>query len=282
MQFQADLLGVPVERPDVVDTTAMGAGALAGIAAGVWPDAEAFIASRQYTRFSPGEGSRAARAALSGWHRAVRATVGLGAGRGVTPCSAYARARPANRTDRAASERRMTALGELSLWIALLMASWCAALAAQGALMHRPALTESGARGLVAAFVFAALAAAGLMAAFFGDDYALRYVAMHSGANVAALLSVLRVLVGTGRRAAACVADAGGGRVRRRAGDAPARRGPHAGRVDGGRARRGRRGGAGGDGVRREPVRAPAAPRGRRARARSGAPPSRRCSWKCR
>ena len=46
MQFQADVLGVPVERPDVIETTAMGAGALAGIAAGVWPGAAAFIESR--------------------------------------------------------------------------------------------------------------------------------------------------------------------------------------------------------------------------------------------
>jgi glycerol kinase len=75
MQFQSDLLGVPVERPDVIDTTAMGAGALAGIAAGVWPSAESFIESRVYARFTPGEGSRAARAAIAGWHRAVRATV---------------------------------------------------------------------------------------------------------------------------------------------------------------------------------------------------------------
>ena len=77
MQFQADLLGIPVERPDVVDTTAMGAGALAGIAAGVWPSAAAFIESRKYARFTPGDGRHAAQAALSGWHRAVRATVSL-------------------------------------------------------------------------------------------------------------------------------------------------------------------------------------------------------------
>jgi glycerol kinase len=75
MQYQADVLGMPVERPDVIETTAMGAGALAGIAAGVWPDAESFIASRTYTRFSPGKGSAAAQAALPGWHRAVRAAV---------------------------------------------------------------------------------------------------------------------------------------------------------------------------------------------------------------
>jgi glycerol kinase len=75
MQYQADVLGVPVERPDVIETTAMGAGALAGIAAGVWPDADAFLRSRHYHRFSPGEAGTAARASLGGWHRAVRAAV---------------------------------------------------------------------------------------------------------------------------------------------------------------------------------------------------------------
>lgn len=75
MQFQADVLGVPVERPDIVETTAMGAGALAGIAAGVWPSAEAFIAARHYHRFLPGDGRASAQAGLGGWRRAVRAAV---------------------------------------------------------------------------------------------------------------------------------------------------------------------------------------------------------------
>ena len=47
MQFQADVLGVPVERPDMVETTALGAAGLAGLAAGVWASAEEFIATRQ-------------------------------------------------------------------------------------------------------------------------------------------------------------------------------------------------------------------------------------------
>ena len=75
MQFQADVLGVPVERPDVIETTAMGAAGLAGIAVGVWPSAEAFFASRSYTRFVPAGGVSAARQGLGGWRRAVRATV---------------------------------------------------------------------------------------------------------------------------------------------------------------------------------------------------------------
>jgi len=38
MQFQADLLGVPVERPRMIETTALGAAFLAGLAVGLWPD----------------------------------------------------------------------------------------------------------------------------------------------------------------------------------------------------------------------------------------------------
>ena len=75
MQFQADVLGVPVERPDVIETTAMGAAGLAGIAAGVWPDAAAFFASRTYQRFAPASAPNPAREGLGGWRRAVRAAV---------------------------------------------------------------------------------------------------------------------------------------------------------------------------------------------------------------
>ena len=38
MQFQADVLGIPVERPDSVEVTALGAAALAGLGIGIWPD----------------------------------------------------------------------------------------------------------------------------------------------------------------------------------------------------------------------------------------------------
>ena len=75
LQFQADVLGVPVERPDMVETTALGAAGLAGLAAGVWPSAEAFLHTRRYTRFTPGDGAAAARAARGGWNRAVRAAL---------------------------------------------------------------------------------------------------------------------------------------------------------------------------------------------------------------
>jgi glycerol kinase len=75
MQFQADALGVPVERPDLVETTALGAAGLAGIASGVWSTAEDFRKSRTFTRFEPVPGANIARQGLGGWRRAVRAAV---------------------------------------------------------------------------------------------------------------------------------------------------------------------------------------------------------------
>lgn len=75
MQFQADVLGVPVERPDMVETTALGAAGLAGIAGGVWRDATEFLGVRRFRRFEPGAGSEAARRGRGEWRRAVRATL---------------------------------------------------------------------------------------------------------------------------------------------------------------------------------------------------------------
>lgn len=76
MQFQADVLGVPVERPDVVETTALGAAGLAGVTVGLWRDGAEFLASRRFTRFAPGPGRDAAATAHKGWRRAVRAALG--------------------------------------------------------------------------------------------------------------------------------------------------------------------------------------------------------------
>jgi glycerol kinase len=75
MQFQADVLGVSVERPDIVETTALGAAGLAGIAGGVWSSTAAFMSKRDFDRFEPGEGSAAARAGEREWARAVRAAL---------------------------------------------------------------------------------------------------------------------------------------------------------------------------------------------------------------
>jgi len=54
MQFQADVLGVPVVRPKVLETTALGAGYLAGLAVGYWKDAADVEANREIDRvFQP-------------------------------------------------------------------------------------------------------------------------------------------------------------------------------------------------------------------------------------
>ena len=75
MQFQADLLGVPVARPDVVETTALGAAALAGLAVGVWNAPQEFLSARRLTRFLPGPNARAVRAREAEWRRAVETTL---------------------------------------------------------------------------------------------------------------------------------------------------------------------------------------------------------------
>jgi glycerol kinase len=75
MQFQADILGVPVERPDVVETTAMGAAGLAGLAAGMWSSADDFLARRKFASFAPRMSRDDAETLMSGWRRAVRAAI---------------------------------------------------------------------------------------------------------------------------------------------------------------------------------------------------------------
>ena len=76
MQYQADVLGVPVERPAMVETTALGAAGLAGLHTGVWSSASEFRAAQRVSVIQPGAGASEARAAYGGWHRAVRAALG--------------------------------------------------------------------------------------------------------------------------------------------------------------------------------------------------------------
>jgi glycerol kinase len=75
MQFQADILGIPVERPHLVETTALGAAGLAGLAAGVWRSAETFGRARKSTCFEPRISPREREVLLAGWRRAVSATL---------------------------------------------------------------------------------------------------------------------------------------------------------------------------------------------------------------
>jgi len=72
LQFQADLLGVPVVRPQITETTALGAAYLAGLAVGFWQD-EAELAAlwRAERRFEPAMSGERRAALFADWHRAV-------------------------------------------------------------------------------------------------------------------------------------------------------------------------------------------------------------------
>jgi glycerol kinase len=72
MQFQADVLGVPVVRPRVTETTALGAAYLAGLAVGFWAGPDALRSSRKNdVRFEPTMSAEDASARRRLWHRAV-------------------------------------------------------------------------------------------------------------------------------------------------------------------------------------------------------------------
>lgn len=72
MQFQADLLGVPVVRPRITETTALGAAYLAGIGVGVWASGETLDQQWQIDRsFEPRRSADEVAALRSSWQRAV-------------------------------------------------------------------------------------------------------------------------------------------------------------------------------------------------------------------
>jgi len=72
MQFQADVMGVPVRRPKVLETTALGAAYLAGLATGFWKDRRQIAKNWQEDRYFEPAISEAKREELyRGWQRAV-------------------------------------------------------------------------------------------------------------------------------------------------------------------------------------------------------------------
>ncbi|HEX7864612.1 MAG TPA: glycerol kinase GlpK [Variovorax sp.] len=73
MQFQADLLGIPVVRPEVIETTALGAAYLAGLSTGVYTDARQLSKLWKIERrFMPTMGRAQAEESMARWERAVR------------------------------------------------------------------------------------------------------------------------------------------------------------------------------------------------------------------
>lgn len=73
MQFQADILGVPVDRPKITETTALGAAYLAGLAVGVWKTKEDLVSTWQLdNRFEPSMDAAQSAKLYKGWQKAVK------------------------------------------------------------------------------------------------------------------------------------------------------------------------------------------------------------------
>lgn len=76
MQFQADLLGIPVLRPEVIETTALGAAYLAGLSAGIYHSPQELAQHwRVQRRFEPQMSRDQAQSLMAHWEKAVRQTV---------------------------------------------------------------------------------------------------------------------------------------------------------------------------------------------------------------
>jgi glycerol kinase len=79
MQFQADVLGVPVIVPEIVETTALGAAYLAGIAIGDWDSAQVEGMWRQAARYEPRMSTDQRESLVAEWRRAVERAKGWAA-----------------------------------------------------------------------------------------------------------------------------------------------------------------------------------------------------------
>jgi glycerol kinase len=78
MQFQSDILGVPVVRPKVTETTALGAAYLAGYTAGLLPEPAEFAKTWQSDhRFTPAMDGPTRQRKLKQWHKAVKAVLSM-------------------------------------------------------------------------------------------------------------------------------------------------------------------------------------------------------------
>jgi glycerol kinase len=74
MQFQADVLGVPVVVPEIAETTALGAAYLAGVGIGAWTVSDVREGWREGARYEPRMGEEERRTLLAGWAQALERT----------------------------------------------------------------------------------------------------------------------------------------------------------------------------------------------------------------
>ncbi|MEL7427795.1 MAG: FGGY-family carbohydrate kinase, partial [Bacteroidota bacterium] len=75
MQFQSDMLEVPVERPSIIETTALGAAYLAGLAVGYWQQFDLTAKWQLEARFEPEMDNTERTKLYKGWQKAVKRTM---------------------------------------------------------------------------------------------------------------------------------------------------------------------------------------------------------------
>src|SRR5206468_1064266 len=78
MQFQADVLGVPVLVPELAETTALGAASMAAVGSGEWTLDRVSSGWRERVRYEPAMAESLRAELLEGWRDAVRRTTGAG------------------------------------------------------------------------------------------------------------------------------------------------------------------------------------------------------------
>jgi len=73
LQFQADILGIPLVRPQITETTALGAAYLAGLAIGLWRDKKEISRKwRENRKFTPAMDNKTREKLYNGWKKAVK------------------------------------------------------------------------------------------------------------------------------------------------------------------------------------------------------------------
>jgi glycerol kinase len=76
MQFQADILGTEVRRPEVIESTAAGAAYLAGIEIGLWTQQDILNNRKIQKRFTPAMDEKTRNKLYRGWQKAVERSKG--------------------------------------------------------------------------------------------------------------------------------------------------------------------------------------------------------------
>ncbi len=77
MEFQADIMNMPVYRPECIETTSLGAAYLAGLATGYWENTDDIVSNWQINCiFEPDMDEQIRKEKLDGWHKAVKCTFG--------------------------------------------------------------------------------------------------------------------------------------------------------------------------------------------------------------